>query len=132
MQRLLTCLTIGLAFAVSSTASAMSCGATISIANHTAGQVSVLMKSFYGVRLQRPSRFDFSDETAVPLAEGSPFTRMYEVVVQPHAIANVGVRTLCGGVADRSHYVNWSYSEEAGLASGQLDLLNENAHINIP
>ncbi|HST45596.1 MAG TPA: hypothetical protein VLK29_10285 [Luteimonas sp.] len=123
----------GLACCVSATAGAMSCGLPVRLENRTDGQATVLVKSFYGVALARPGRFDFADETTVPLGGTGRFTRIHEFVVAPHAGADVSVRTLCADVAGRSHYINWRSSTASGEpASGQLDLVTDAAHIEIP
>jgi hypothetical protein len=105
-----------------SSAQAMSCAAPIRITNHTDKQVSISVKSFYGVRFDSPNPIDFEDKV-LPPQEGLPFTHLYIFLVEPQTTSSVSVRTLCSNVPDRRHWINWRYALPDSAASGQVDLV---------
>jgi hypothetical protein len=108
--------------ALVSSAQAMSCGEPIRITNHTDKQVSVSVKSFYGVRFSSPDPTDFEDKM-LPPQEGLPFTHLYTFMVEPRTTSNVSVRTLCSSVPERRHWINWRYASPDSVVSGQVDLV---------
>ena len=105
-----------------SSAQAMSCVEPIHITNHTDKQVSVSVKSFYGVHFSSPNPTDFEDKV-LPPQEGLPFTHLYTFLVEPQTTSNVSVRTLCSSVPDRRHWINWRYASSDSVVSGQVDLV---------
>jgi hypothetical protein len=107
---------------LASSAQAMSCVEPIRITNHTDRQVSVSVKSFYGVRFSSPDPTDFEDKV-LPPQEGLPFTHLYTFLVEPQTTSNVSVRTLCSSVRERRHWINWRYAFSGSAASGQVDLV---------